>query len=133
MKIPFGEQCRYPLCKQRGTHTNHRYKDCRFKNGQQQSLKRPNLGKAPTKSKDSKSKRDLSLQARPFPTATANNDRRCYICNDLNHLSPSCPQKDKNKKHAQSKLKANRSFMALFQASFPKSETKECAQRMIDA
>ncbi len=35
--------------------------------------------------------------------------------------------------HAQSKLKANRSFMALFEASFPKPEAKECAQRMIDA
>jgi hypothetical protein len=55
------------------------------------------------------------------------------ICNDPNHLSNACPQKDKNKKHAQSKLKANRSFMALFDASFPKPEAKECAQRIIDA
>ncbi len=99
-KIHSGEQCRHPLCKQRGTHTNHRHKDCRIKNGEQQSPKHPNLGKAPTKSKDYKSKRDSSSQARLFPTTTANNDRRCYICNDPNHLSPSCPQKDKNKKHA---------------------------------
>jgi hypothetical protein len=48
-----------------------------------------------------------------------------FICND--------PQKDKNKKHAQSKLKAIRSFMALFDASFTKPEARECAQRMIDA
>ncbi len=74
-------------CKQRGTHTNHRHKDCRFKDGDQPSPKHPNLGKAPTKSKDNKSKRESSSQARPFATATANNDRRCYICNDLNHLS----------------------------------------------
>jgi hypothetical protein len=61
------------------------------------------------------------------------NDRRCYICNDPNHLSNACSQKDKNKQHAHSKLAANRSFMALFKASFPKPEDKECAQRMIDA
>jgi hypothetical protein len=66
-------------------------------------------------------------------TAPANNDRRCYICNDPNHLSNACPQKNKNKQHAQSKLKANRGFMALFEASFPKPEDKECAQRMINA
>jgi hypothetical protein len=125
-KIPFGEQCRHPPCKQRGTHTNHRHKDCRFKYGDQPSPKHPNLVKAPSKSKDNKSKRESSSQARPFATATANNDRRCYICNDPNHLSNACPQKGK-------KLKANRSFMALFEASFPKPEAKECASRMIDA
>ncbi len=65
--------------------------------------------------------------------APANNDRRCYICNDPNHLANACTQKGKHKQHAQSKLKANRSFMALFQASFPKPEDKKCAQRMIDA
>jgi hypothetical protein len=133
VKIPSGEQCRHPLCKQRGTHTNHRHKDCRFKNGEQQSPKHPNLGKAPTKSEDYKSKRDPSSQVQPFAAATVTNDRRCYICNDPNHLSNACPQKDKNKQHAHSKLKANRSFMALFKASFPKPEDKECAQRMIDA
>jgi hypothetical protein len=132
-KFPSSEQCRNPLCKQRGTHTNHRHKDCRLKDGEQPSSKHPNLGKAPTKSKDNKSKRDSSSQARPFVAATANNDRRCYICNDPNHLANACPQKHKNKQHAQSKLKANRSFMALFQASFPKPDEKECAQRMIDA
>jgi hypothetical protein len=132
-KIPFSEQCYNPPCKQRGTHTNHRHKDCRFKDSEQLLPKHPNLGRAPTKSKDNKPKRESSSQARPFVTATANNDRRCYICNDPNHLANACPQKDKNKKHAQSKLKANRSFMALFQASFPKPDDKECAQRMIDA
>ncbi len=132
-KIPFSEQCRNPPCKQRGTHINHRHKDCRFKDGNQPSPKHPNLGKAPTKSEDNKSKRESSSQARSFTPATAKNDRRCYICNDPNHLSNTCPQKDKNKKFAQNKLKANRSFMALFQGSFPNPDDKECAQRMIDA
>jgi hypothetical protein len=60
-------------------------------------------------------------------------DRRCYICNDPNHLSNACPQKGKNKQDAKKKLDANRHFMALFEASFPKPETRECASRMINA
>ncbi len=132
-KIPFGEQCRHPPCKQRGTHTNHRHKDCRFKDGDQRSPKHPNLGKAPTNGKDNKAKRDSSSQARPFAPTPATNDRRCYICNDPNHLSNACPQKGKNKQLAQNKLKANRSFTALFEASFPKPGAKECASRMIHA
>ncbi len=51
-KIRFSEQCRNPLCKQRDTHTTHRHKDCRLKDGTQPSPKHPNLGRAPTKSKD---------------------------------------------------------------------------------
>jgi hypothetical protein len=132
-EIPIGEQCRRINCKQRGSYTNHRHKDCRYKNGDKTSPKHPNLGRAPTKSKDIKSKRESSSQVQPFAAATVTNDRRCYICNDPNHLSNACPQKDKNKQHAHSKLKANRSFMALFKASFPKPEDKACAQRMIDA
>ncbi len=132
-KVPFGEQCRNPSCKQRGTHTNHRHKDCRFKDGDHRSPKHPNLGKAPIKDKTNKAKRDSSSQARPFAPTPATNDRRCYICNDSNHLSNACPQKGKNKQLAQNKLKANRSFMALFEASFPKPGAKECASRMINA
>ncbi len=132
-KIPFGEQCRNPSCKQRGTSKNHRHKECRFKDGDQRSPKHPNLGKAPTKDKDHKSKRDSSSQARTFTPNTATNDRRCYICNDPNHLSNACPQKGKNKQLAKNKLTANRSFMTLFQSSFPKPEARECAERMIDA
>jgi hypothetical protein len=79
VKIPFGEQCCHPLCKQRGTHANRRHKGCRFKDDDQQSPKHPNSGKAPSKSKDNKSKRDSSSQARPFATTPANNDRKCYI------------------------------------------------------
>jgi hypothetical protein len=119
-KIPLGEQCRNPRCKERGTHANHRHKDCRFKDGDQHQPKHPNLGKAPIKDKHNKAKRDSSSQARPSAPTPATNDRRCYICNDPNHLSNACPQKGKNKQLAQNKLKANRSFMALFDASFPK-------------
>jgi hypothetical protein len=42
--IPIGEQCRRINCKQRGSYTNHRHKDCRYKNGDQTSPKHPNLG-----------------------------------------------------------------------------------------
>jgi hypothetical protein len=131
--LPVSEQCRNAGCQQRGTHLTHKHKDCRFKRGAQPPPKHPNLGKAPAKSKDNTSKSESSSQARSFTPATANNDRRCYICNNPNHLSNACPQKGKHKQLAQSKLKANRSFMALFQASFPKPDDKECAQRMIDA
>jgi hypothetical protein len=41
-KIPIGEQCRRTNCKQRGSYTNHRHKDCRYKNGDQTSPKHPN-------------------------------------------------------------------------------------------
>jgi hypothetical protein len=61
--IPVSEQCRNAGCQQRGTHLNHRHKDCRYKKGAQPPLKHPNLGKAPAKSKDNKFKRDSSSQA----------------------------------------------------------------------
>ena len=132
-KIPFGEQCRHPRCKERGTHSNHRHKDCRFKDGDKHQPKHPNLGKAPIKDKHNKAKRDSSSQPRPSAPTPATGDRRCYICNDPNHLANACPQKGKNKQLAQNKLKANRSFMALFDASFTKPGAKECASRMIHA
>jgi len=132
-KIPIGEQCRRTNCKQRGSYTNHRHKDCRYKNGDQASHEHPNLGKAPSKNKDNKSNSDTTSQMRSYAPISASNDRRCYICNNPNHLSNACPQKGKNKQDAQNKLKANRSFMALFEAYFPKPEPRACALRMIDA
>ncbi len=57
--IPVSEQCRNAGCQQRGTHLHHRHKDCRYKDGAQPPFKHPNLGKAPAKSKDNKSKRIL--------------------------------------------------------------------------
>ena len=30
-KVPFGEHCRRPSCKQKGTHTTHKHSECRYK------------------------------------------------------------------------------------------------------
>ena len=64
-KVPFGKLCRRPACKQRGTHKNHTHDDCRFKDHDSSSthLKHPNLGKAPGKNKDHKSKGDAKSPA----------------------------------------------------------------------
>ena len=65
-KVPFGKHCHRPACKQRGTHKTHTYDECRFKDDQSSSVqhKHPNLGKAPRKNKDHKSKSDLKSPAR---------------------------------------------------------------------
>jgi hypothetical protein len=88
------------------------------------------LGKAPRKNKDYKSKSDVKSPA-PVPAAN-NHDRKCYICNDPNHLANACPQKGKHKHKAKSKLQANKSFMTLFKSSFPSLDQQACATRMID-
>ena len=44
----------------------------------------------------------------------SNNGRKCYICNDPNHLANACPQKKKHKQNAKTKLKKNKSFLTLF-------------------
>ena len=93
--------------------------------------KHPNLGKAPRKGKDHKSKSDIKSPA-PAPAAN-NNDRRCYICNDPHHLANACPQKGKHKQNAKQKLHANKSFLTLFKSSFPSQDQQACASRMIDA
>ncbi len=129
-KIPIGEQCRRTNCRQRGTNNNHRHQECRYKGGDQTSHEHPNLGKVPSKNKDNKSNSDASSQVRSYAPASANNDCRCYICNDPNHLANAFPQKGKNKQDAKKKLAANRNFMALFEASFPKPEPRACASRM---
>jgi len=131
-RVPFGKHCRRPSCKQRGTHTNHAHDDCRFKDRDASSTphKHPNLGKAPRKNKDYKSKSDVKSPA-PVPAAN-NHDRKCYICNDPNHLANACPQKGKHKHKAKSKLQANKSFMTLFKSSFPSLDQQACATRMID-
>ena len=131
-KVPFGKHCRRASCKQRGTHKNHAHDDCRFKDRDASSTshKHPNLGKAPRKNKDYKSKSDIKSPA-PVPAAI-NHDRKCYICNDPNHLANACPQKGKHKHKAKAKLQANKSFMTLFKSSFPSLEQQACATRMID-
>jgi hypothetical protein len=89
------------------------------------------LGKASSKKKDHKSKSDAKS---PAPTPVANNNgRKCYICNDPNHLANACPQKGKHKQNAKSKLHANKSFLTLFKSSFPTLDQQACASRMIDA
>jgi hypothetical protein len=132
-KVPFGKHCRRASCKQRGTHTNHTHDECRFKDESSSSgqPKHPNLGKAPRKNKDHKSKSDAKS---PAPLQVANtNGRKCYICNDPNHLANACPQKGKHKQNAKSKLHANKSFLTLFKSSFPTLDQQACASRMIDA
>ena len=132
-KVPFGKHCRRASCKQRGTHTNHTHDECRFKDERSSSgqPKHPNLGKAPRKTKDHKSKGDAKS---PAPLQVANNNgRKCYICNDPNHLANACPQKGKHKQNAKSKLHANKSFLTLFKSSFPTLDQQACASRMIDA
>jgi hypothetical protein len=63
-KVPFGEHCRRPSCKQRGTHTTHTRSECFYKDDNKTSShKHPNLGKAPNKNKDHKSKSDTTSQA----------------------------------------------------------------------
>jgi hypothetical protein len=89
------------------------------------------LGKAPRKNKDHKSKSDVKS---PAPAQVANyNGRKCYICNDPNHLANACPQKGKHKQNAKTKLQANKSFLTLFKSSFPVLDQQACASRMIDA
>lgn len=132
-KVPFGKHCRRPSCKQRGTHKNHTHDDCRFKDNEASTTppKHPNLGQAPRKNKDYKSKSDTKSQA-PSQVAISN-VRKCYICNDPNHLANACPQKGKHKQNAKAKLQANKSFMTLYKSSFPSLDQQACATRMIDA
>ncbi len=47
--------------------------------------KHPNLGKAPSKNKGHKSKSDVKSPA--TVQVASNNGRKCYICNDPNHLA----------------------------------------------
>ncbi len=133
-KVPFGEHCRRPSCKQRGTHTTHKHSECRYRDDDKTSSnKHPNLGKAPYKAKDHKSKSDTTSQA-SLPAASAtNNVRKCYTCGDPNHLANAGPQKSKHKQNAKTKLKANKSFLALFKSSFSTQNEQACASRMIDA
>ena len=78
-KVPFGKHCRRSSCKQQGTQKNHTHDDCRFKDNDTSSThhKHPNLGQAPRKNKDHKSKSDVKSPA-PAQVAT-NNGRKCYI------------------------------------------------------
>jgi hypothetical protein len=91
------------------------------------------LGKAPYKSKDHKPKSDTTSQASLPAASSTNNVRKCYTCGDPNHLANACPQKSKHKQNAKTKLKANKSFLALFKSSFSTQNEQACASRMIDS
>jgi hypothetical protein len=124
-KVPFGEHCRRPSCKQRGTHTTHKHSECFYRDDNKTSFnKHPNLGKAPYKAKDHKSKSDTASQASLSAASATNNVRKCYTCGDPNHLANACPQKSKHKQNVKSKLKANKSFLALFKSSFSTQKSK---------
>ncbi len=64
-KVPFGKHCRRTSCKQRGTHKNHTHDECHFKDSDSSMThhKHPNLGKAPSKNEDHKSKSDVKSPA----------------------------------------------------------------------
>ncbi len=132
-KVPFGKHCRRTSCKQRGTHKNHTHDECRFKDGDSSStyVKHPNLGKASSKNKDYKSKSDVKSPA--TAQVATNNGRKCYICNDPNHLANACALKGKHKQNAKTKLHAIKSFLTLFKSSFPSLDQHACASLMIDA
>ncbi len=113
-------------------HTRHTHDECRFKDSDSSSThhKPPNLGKAPSKKKDHKSKGDVKS---PAPAQVANNNgRKYYICNDPNHLANACPQKGKHKQNTKAKRKGNKRFLTLFKSSFPSLDQQACATRMID-
>ena len=134
-KVPFGKHCRRPACKQRGTHKTHTHEECRYKDDHSSSVqhKHPNLGKAPRKGKDHRSKGDIKSPA-PAPSQVAtDNVRKCYICNDPKHLANACPQKGKHKQNAKNKLYANKSFLTLYKSSFPLQDQQACATRMIES
>ena len=94
--------------------------------------KHPNLGKAPGK----KPRNTKTNPSRPEKNASASQikeagERRCYICNQPNHLANACPSKGKIKAGAQNSLYKNKSFMALWQSSFADQEQQQCATRLL--
>ncbi len=59
------------------------------------------------------------------------NGAKCYICGQPDHLANACPSKGKIKAGAQSSLKTNKSFMALWQRSFADHDQQKCASRIL--
>ncbi len=88
------DHCRHQQCRDRGTHANHSYDDCKFKESDANKkvsfkgsdTKHPNLGKAPAK----KQRNTKTNASRPEKHASGNTNKgfsvnipgpRCYICN----------------------------------------------------
>jgi len=139
-RIKSGDHCRRQRCRERGTHTTHSHADCKFK--ESDSLKKPesdpkkhpyaNLGRAPGKkprnTKTTPSRPEKNANTPQFKEA---GERRCYICNQPDHLANACPSKGKIKAGAQKSLYKNKSFMALWQSSFADADKQKCATRFI--
>ena len=90
--------------------------------------KHPNLGRAPGKNP----RNTKTTPSRPEKNANISQskeagERRCYICNQPDHLANACPSKGKIKAGAQNSLYKNKSFMALWQSSFADQEQQQCA------
>jgi hypothetical protein len=121
-----GDHCRRQRCRDRGTHTNHSHSDCKFKESdthkrsESDTKKHPNLGKAPAK----KQRNTKTTASRPEKHAKSG-ERRCYICNQPDHLANACPSKSKIKAGAQNSLYKNKSFMALWQSSLVCQEQQQ--------
>jgi hypothetical protein len=133
-----GDHCRRQRCRDRGTNVNHTHDDCKFK--ESDTLKKtesdrkhhPNLGRAPGK----KPRNTKTTPSRPEKNANTSQfkeagERRCYICNQPDHLANACPSKGKIKAGAQKSLYKNKSFMALWQSSFADKEQQQCATRLL--
>jgi hypothetical protein len=139
-RIKSGDHCRRQGCRDRGTNTNHTQADCKFKESgtykkpEPDPRKNPNLGRAPGK----KPRNTKTTPSRPEKNANASQhkeagERRCYICNQPDHLANACPSKGKIKAGAQTSLYKNKSFMALWQSSFADKEQQQCATRLLKA
>ena len=137
-RIKSGDHCRRQACRDRGTNTNHTHAECKFRESdphkrlEADPKKHPNLGKAPGK----KPRNTKTTPSRPEKNANTSQvkdagERRCYICNQPNHLANACPSKGKIKAGAQNSLYKNKSFMALWQSSFADQEQQQCATRLL--
>jgi hypothetical protein len=123
LKVRTNDDCQRKSCQQRGTHTNHTHKDCRFKDSEhvedkkprslsdpkrRKDARHPNLGQAPPKKvRNPKSGASTTTDVKP-------DTRTCYICNKPGHIAPNCPDKAANKQNAQAKLFKNKHFMVLW-------------------
>ena len=129
-KTKTDNQCRRHGCRKRGTHTNHTHDECLFKDSD--TPRHKNLGKAPPKKqRNTKTNASQPTKHAQTPPVKNMNGAKCYICGQPDHLANACPSKGKIKAGAQSSLKTNKSFMALWQSSFADHEQQKCASRIL--
>jgi hypothetical protein len=126
-----GEQCRCASCKKRGTQNNHRHNECHLRMVSKQlhasipawAKHQVRLRITHPKQSDKQSPSQTSLPA------TTTDSRKCYICNDPNHLANACSLGIEHKQMLRKILL----FMTLSESSFPIQHHKACASRMINA